>query len=354
MQVELIADKQRWEDFIGNSRYKSFLQSWAWGEFQSDGLGKKIYRLVLMDKGKIVGLILAIEELTRFGKFIYIPRGGIFNWEDITAGQLAQLLKIVKDYFSDKGYMFLRMDPAFPLLTGNAGIVDKTFANAGFTDSVKPTQVERAWVIDIAHNTEEELLAWMNENGLRKRVRKYFSKAERKGVTIHSAIGEEGFKIFIELQKELTQRKNITTASADYFEKQFKYLVPEVLQLWYADFEGKVVATALLGMYGDEVSYLHGASSYDTKDTGASYYLHWRAMNYAREMGMKRYNMWGVVKEADFQAGHPGYGYSSFKRGFGGKIEEYIRSKEFAYRRFPTLLYRLQERYRLLKLKGTY
>lgn len=350
MEFIAVGNKEEWGGFLLDSEYCSFLQSWEWGEFQSKGLGKKVHRLRLVDGNKPLWQFLAIEEPSRFGRYLYIPRGGAFDWDSSNGEVMSVAIESLKSHFQESGYVFIRLDPA--ILASND--MSSIFRKKGFKESVRTAQVERAWMIDLDHADSEHLLNWLENNGLRSKVRKYFGRAERKGVQVSTMSGSEGFDLFIRLQKELASRKGIVMASEDYYRKQFEYLVPHVMQFWYATLDGKVVATALIGAYGDELSYLHGASSPDTKDTGASYYLHWELMKYGLENGYKKYNMWGVVSDEDFKPGHPGYGYSFFKRGFGGQLVSYQKPWEFCYKPLQYKMYRMQERYRLQRLKGTY
>ena len=50
--------------------------------------------------------------------------------------------------------------------------------------------------------------------------------------------------------------------------------------------------------------------------------LHVEAMRDARERGIKRYNLWGIVGEDE--KNHRFYGVSFFKRGFGGDELKYL------------------------------
>ena len=44
---------------------------------------------------------------------------------------------------------------------------------------------------------------------------------------------------------------------------------------------------------------------------------------------MSYYNFWGVVKYKHFYPGHPLYGFSLFKRGFGGDTFSYVHAKDY-------------------------
>lgn len=44
-----------------------------------------------------------------------------------------------------------------------------------------------------------------------------------------------------------------------------------------------------------------------------------------------RFNNWGVLPENKYKPGIPGYGYSQYKRGFGGYLEQIERTYEYVY-----------------------
>lgn len=343
LTIQNIDDQGTWDGFLQKHPYDYFLQTWAWGEFQNRGLGKKIYRLGLFAGSHLQGVCLALEEVSRFGRFIYCPRGPIVDWNQPDLASAA--LPALKDYFASRNYLHLRLDPEVE--QDNLEIL-QIFQQHRFFPAVKAIQVERAWVLDLEHKTEQELLS-----GMRKNTRYYIKRGQKSGLTIEFSSSSEKIYEFTELLKQTAQRKGFLLFDTTYLHRQFQHLAPAgILRLVTAKFQGTTLAMALVAYYGREASYLHAASAVDSRKLEPSYYLQWEAIREAKRLGLKQYNFWGVVSEDKYHPKHPGYGYSNFKRGFGGRLKIYLRPQDFVYQPLRYQMLKLQEWYRAKRDKG--
>jgi peptidoglycan pentaglycine glycine transferase (the first glycine) len=333
MRVEEIQKKEIWENFPN----KIFLQNWEWGEFEKKGLGKKIWRLGFKKNEKLFAICLCIEEVGRFGKFIYCPRGPILNWEN--KEERVEILKCLTDFFREKGYVFLRIDPA---VTEEFEV----FKKLNFKDAASFIQVRRAWMLDIKGKTDEELML-----GMRKNTRYSLKKAIRSGIQVKISEEEKDFEIFADLLQDLAKEKGFASVPSSYLKKQFEFMKRD-FKFFCAKKNNEVIAGGWFSFFGDESSYLHGASSKEVGDSQAPYLIQWEAIKYAREKGFKRHNFWGVVEDKNYHPKYPGFGYSNFKKGFGGYLEEYIKTKDFVYNVVKYQPFRLNEWYRRVRYKG--
>ncbi len=333
MKVEEIQKKEIWEEFSNNF----FLQNWDWGIFEEEGLGKKIYRLGFRKNEKLVGICLCIEEIGRFGKFIYCPRGPVLNWED--ENLRVEILESLTEFFKGKGHVFLRIDPA---VTEEFEVFEKL----KFKNAVSFVQVRRAWMLDVHGKTDEELML-----GMRKNARYSLKKAMKSGVSVSISENEKEFEFFVDLLQDLAKQKGFASVSKKYLMRQFEFLKKD-FRFFCAKKENKILVGGWFAFFGNESSYLHGASSKDVGDTQAPYLIQWEAIKYAREMGLKRHNFWGVVEDKNYNPNYPGFGYSNFKKGFGGYLEEYIKTKDFVYNMVKYQPIRFNEWYRKVRYKG--
>ncbi len=340
LQIREISDPQTWSTLLENHPYNYFLQSWAWGKFQKEGLGKKVFRLGFFQNDTLVGVCLAIEEISRFGGFVYAPRGPVINWADKSLRQ--QVLSELARYFLNQNYLHLRLDP--PVLLEQKETIED-FQSAKFRQAVKSVQVERCWVLDLVGANEEELI-----KNMRKNTRYYIKKGEKAGLKVTFSDNLADIFDFTKMLEQMSTRKGFNSISSEYLHKQFQFLAPSGIQkLVKVDFEGKTLGMSLMSYYGEEASYLHAATTEDIQKLEPSYYLQWESIRYAKQLGLKRYNFWGVLSEKDYQKGHPRYGYSNFKRGFGGRMEEYMRTQDYVYKPLFYQLFRAQEWYRKQK-----
>ena len=82
----------------------------------------------------------------------------------------------------------------------------------------------------------------------------------------------------------------------------------------------------MLLTFGEEAYYLYGASAREGDNLYASYLVQYEALSVAREMGARRYDMWGIP--CDPREDHPLWGVFQFKKKFGGHEERYAGAHE--------------------------
>ncbi len=343
IEIEKIEDINVWNEFLNRFENRYFQQSWEWGEFYKSQ-NRRIERVGIYFDKVLVGVSLLIEEDSRFGKLVYSPRGPIMDWSNVSlrGPVMEQLVEHVKASFNP---IFLRVDPA---AVDSEGMIEKECLRIGFHNSVGFWQVERAWVLEIAGRSDEDLL-----KGMRKNTRYYINKAVREGIEIIRSEDIKDVEQLALMLEDLSSKKGFSPMPKEYLINQFKMLGGKngFLRLYKAVKDGKTLATAIIAFYGHEASYLHGASK-DLGNTQAPYLLQWQAIRDARESGLSRYNFWGVVKDENYHPNHPGFGYSNFKRGFGGFVEQYIHTKDYIYKPIQYWLFKTQERYRQWRFKG--
>jgi len=289
-----------------NFMQKDFLQSDEWMEFQ-ESVGRKTFHV--SDENFWANIVE--HKLPIVGKYFYIPRGPIFqNQNDNLKCKifLNNLIKLARE--NNMGW--IRIDAASEKILE----IIKNFAGAGLA----PVQIMKAphdmqpreiFVIDIS-KSEEELLAEM------KAKTRYNIKLSQKHNVSVKAISNFQFPIsneiknqddknfkfhideFIKLVKITSQRNKITAHSDDYYRKMLETVSPEILKLYVAEYQGKVIAANLMIFYGNTCVYLHGASDDEYRNAMAPYLLQWQAIKDAKEVGCTKYDM-GGVKISNFQ-----------------------------------------------------
>ncbi len=334
MQVKEITNKAMWEDFSLGASPNNFLQSWNWGEFNSQ-IGKTIVRLGVFQDDKLIAIALVIVQPTSLGSYLYIPRGPIANHfgENTLKELLVELQNIAKKY----NCIFIKIEPSLEETPEN----NQIFAKQGFSRAVTFTQVEDAWLLDLA-KTEEELLADM-----RKTTRYLIRNEPKQGVSVEISAATDDAEKFVEMLFSTSERKGFVNHNREYYLKQFEILSKDnEMRIFKAKKDGEILAMAMISFYGKIASYLHGASQ--KTDQSVGYSLQWAAILEAKKRGLKYYNFWGVVKDKNFKPGHPWYGFSLFKRGFGGSKYSYLRAQDLPLSP-KYYIYRLAEKARRAK-----
>jgi len=325
-------------------RYSTFFQTWEWGEFQLSR-GCRIHRFGVHNAAKtLVATVLLVEELDRFGKILYAPRGPVTDYTDHAQAKAILKLLATEARKLVPQAVCLRLDP--PILHNAKETA--VFTQTGFRAAGKFTQVERSWMADL-QPTAEAQLEWQKSHGLRSNIPRYLRRAERAGVTVRVSDKPADLEIFLKMITGLDSRKNgIGLHPLDYYRQQFAALAPAGFErVFICEKDGEALASAMITVYGSEASYLWGASTDQQRDLRGPHFMHFQIMRYAFEHGCDRYNFWGVVKDENHHPGYNGYGFSEFKRSFGGYVELYQRTQDYVYRALPYRLVALNDRRRL-------
>src|SRR3989338_8328575 len=96
------------------------------------------------------------------------------------------------------------------------------------------------------------------------------------------------------------------------------------VKLYFAEFKGKPISTALISFFGDTATYLHGGSSNQERNVMAPYLMHWHIIKLAKAQGQKYYDFHGISEDK-----WPGV--TRFKKGFGGYELNYPGTFDLAY-----------------------
>ncbi|MBI5071795.1 peptidoglycan bridge formation glycyltransferase FemA/FemB family protein [Candidatus Falkowbacteria bacterium] len=155
--------------------------------------------------------------------------------------------------------------------------------------------------------SEDELLAAMHE-----KTRYNIRLAEKKNLALKTGTVDDFWK----LMEETTKRDEFRAHPKKYYEKMFEKLADGEKNKMRGElkivYQGIApLAAAIIGYFGDTVTYLHGASSYEYRNLMAPYLLHWEIIKEAKKLGYKFYDFWGIDEKK-----WPGV--TRFKKGFGG------------------------------------
>ena len=302
IQVKEINEKSQWEEFNLSCSDPTFLQSWAWGDFQKS-LNRKIFRLGVFEKENLVGISLLVEETGKLGSFLYCPGGPVLKKWDKNA--LEKWLEFVANLAKNNGSVFLRIEPR------NYKESDKKTLNyLGFTDAPQYYQPQCSAVLDLSYD-EGKLLSNMSDS-----TRYNIGSAQRKGVKIREGkVNEIG--VFEDFLHETARRKAFTLPiDREYHKKQFEVLEKEgLMKLFIAEHGGQPLAASLVLFYAGTAYYLHAATSSEKVKLRATYPLLWRVIVEGSKRNLKKFDFWGVAENDD--PSHPWAGVTNFKLSFG-------------------------------------
>lgn len=328
MKVRILKEEEfgRWDDFVREQEGGCLQQLSVWGKFWGRG---KFFVVGVFEGEVLVGGCLVVKRSLPLGLcWFYGSRGPIVREEikDKREKMVGVLREFLGGVAGRERAVFLRIDPGV--------LKEEEFLAEGFKFIVEGFYPQTTLMVDLSLS-EEEILAGMKQKG-RYNVR----LAEKKGVVVRrddSAVGE-----FYRLLLETTERDGFAAHDRAYYERMVKDL-GENAGLYVAEFEGEVLAAAIVTFYGEVATYYYGVSGNRHRELMAPYLLHFEIMREAKAKGFKVYDLFGIAP-LGAEEGHSWEGVTRFKRQFGGVEVEYGRPQEFGFKRFWYWVYRVWKR----------
>ena len=282
-------------------------QSKEWEAFQHD-LGQKTFS----ETGNGYSF-LAILKTTPVGNYLYLPYGPVADNATHFKSALSKLEKLAKENHA----IFIRIEPQNP-----------NFTKYLPKRTVKSKDLNPAHTLIIDLNREEDEIL----KSVPRRTRGYFNTYSKKGLSVEASQNPDDIKYLVDLQKTLAKAKNINVFSESYLKKQLSqpfsslYLVkytPTPDQENHSTFPTPVViATVLVFDDADTRYYIQAAQDKDYTKLAAPSIVVCQMLLDARKKGLKYFDFWGIAPE-DAPKTHPWYGFTKFKKSFGGEEVRY-------------------------------
>ncbi len=325
---------------------KDFLQSEQWRKFQ-EAVGRKTFEITssalrapspYKGEGDFYFYAGIIEHsLPIVGKYFYVPRGPVICHPGFISGSKEEILKQVQhdmekliDLAKKEKVGWIRIEPE------NEKILNliKNNTKNKITKAPHDMQPKETLIVDIS-KSEEELLA-----GMKSKTRYNIKLAEKKGIKVFNNCHPElvsgsnsDLEIpkqvrhdkdfyteeFLRLTKVMSERQGIKTHSDEYYRKMFEIIPENIIKLYVAEYDEKIIAANIVVFYEDTAYYLHGASDDKYKNLMAPHLLQWRQIQDAREAGCKKYDFCGV--KVNNKKGRSWEGVTRFKLGFSPNTE---------------------------------
>lgn len=329
--IQEITRKEIWNEFLDQARPHTFLQSWNWGEF-NEKMGSKVWRFGIFEGKTMLATALVLKIQARRGAFLFVPHGPIIATihpegadddprlrGENCHGELVESMTIhLSSLAKSEHCAFLRISPLLLDTPEHRRIFkDLKFRNA----PIHMMHPELAWILDVTPS-EDELLAAM-----RKQTRYDTRKAQKDGVEILTSSNPDDLEMFWSVYEATGKRQQFTTFSKTYLKTELEtFLKDDRARLFFANYQGDTVSTALIVFSKNSAFYHHGASIHKYPKLTPSHLLQWEVIREAKRRGCHYYNFWGIVPE-DLK-NHPWAGLSLFKRGFGGFAEAYVHAQD--------------------------
>jgi lipid II:glycine glycyltransferase (peptidoglycan interpeptide bridge formation enzyme) len=302
-------DKFIWK----NSPCGGFLQSEQWKIFQ-ESVGIKTYNI----SGENFWSNILVYCLPIVGKYFYIPRGPVveisnFKFQN-SNDEIFKQMQLIVDLAKKEKVGWIRIDNKIDNLENL--IKENDFSLVKSPHDMQPKQL---FIMDIT-KSEEDLLAQM-----KPKTRYNIRLAIKKGVQIEiieNLNDKNKIEKFLNLIEKTESRKGVSFHPREYYRKMLKNISSSNLKLYIAVYKKRIVAGALLVIYGKVATYLHGASDGRDKNVMAPFLLQWQMIKEAKQVGCESYDFGGVsMGNSDSEIEKKWKGITTFKQGFSKSLQ---------------------------------
>jgi len=317
-----------------NSSCGGFLQSNIWKVFQ-ESTDIKTFNVSNEDFWSNV----LIYKLPFMGRYFYIPRGPIIG-KNIQEGELnsaiGDLIKLAKI----NKVAWIRIDNFNEKI--KKSLTNKKNKIVKAPHDMQPKQL---FIIDI-DKSEGDILSQM-----KPKTRYNIKLAERKGVQIEAIDNllnnKKKIEYFFDLIEQTGNRKGINFHPKEYYQKMMNNIPKNNLKLYLAIYKEKIIAGALLIIYGEVAIYLHGASDDRDRNVMAPFLLQWEMIKEAKKRGVLKYDFGGVSMGEDNKKRKQKWaGVTRFKQGFSknNQLVEFSGSYDIIINPIKYWSYRLAQK----------
>lgn len=323
MKLQEITNKDEWENFIGLCADKTFLQSWNWGEYNTES-GQKVWRLGIYGTDNLIAVCMVVKVSAKRGTFLFIPHGPVVLGSLQTRDKV-EIMQIILQYLlniaKEENASFIRVSPLFERTEENENI----FWELGFRNApMHASAYEATWRLDLLPINEDLV------HSMRKTTRYLIKKAsENKDITIEITADPKYIETYQKLNKAVSKRQNFVPFSDKAIQKEFEIFHKdnEVVFL-FGKYKGEVVAGAMIIFWSGIAFYHQAASLGKFSKFSIPYLLQWEAIKEAEKKGCAVYDFWGFT-DPEKHPHHPWAGPTLFKMGFGGYKKEFVQTQDF-------------------------
>lgn len=319
-----VNDKKDWNKFVKDNHpaVGAFLGTWEWGDFQ-EKLGWKTGRFLVRESDKTAAVFTIVRYPSALGlHHVYMHRGPIISKEYVK-DEIAdfEILRAIQRWAKTnlKSAMFLRMEPS--LLS-----ISDDIEKYGFHRPSYYVQPRYNAAVSLTPS-EDEIFADFHPS-----TRSNLRRSPKRGATVEmkKSLTDKDFDQFYSMIESTSKRNHGKNAypNMNYLRTLFSKIPildpdeeydPVSLHsgIFWGYQNGEPAAAHFVIFFGDTATYLFGASFADKLNSKIETYLHWTAMQEAKGIGMRYYDLGGVDDQI-----WPSL--TDFKRQFRGEEIEYI------------------------------
>lgn len=330
-----------------------FLQSPTWEAYEQLE-GNQTFRLKGQDYEA-----MAVLKSTPVGNYLFCPYGPSV---DSDSG-LKHAIDALKSLAREQKAFFIRIEPTL----STAKITDLGLKKSHDLDPA------HTWMLDL-DASEDELLGNMESRKVR-----YWRNSSKKGISLRQSTNPDDITILSRLLEQLGDKDNFIPQNENHLRNQLK---SGFATLYIAEIDSeptenksenksevkddkseatrkkleakttnsettnekieikeakKPIAAALIYDYGDTRFYAHAAADGEYRKLVPGTVILIQMILDAKNSGKKHYDFWGMTTSNDPK--HPWYGFTQYKKSFGGYQVDYAGTWDLPLNKAKYLLY---------------
>ena len=332
------------EQKIYNEAANHPLQTWEWGDFRKD-TGVMFERVARFEGKKLAKTFqITFHKVPHLSNTVgYFPKG-----EKMDEVDLATLRELGKRHKA----IFIKMEPDISTPPKKSEDIHeyRDFLLKNGCKVGRSQFTPHSFILDLT-KSEEDLLKHM-----KSKTRYNIRIAQKNGVEITEDSTEQGLEDYLRLLKETTSRQKFYAHTEQYQRKMWKHMsVKGKARIMKATYQGQVLTAWVIFVHNDTLYYPYGASSRDHKKVMASNLLMWEVIRFGKEMGLKKFDMWGSLGP-DPDINDPWFGFHRFKAGYGGDLAEFVGTYDLVLDETKYKLFKFMDkwRWRYLRFRKTF
>jgi len=308
MSVRFATSKEisHWDEHIlRNPDGGNVFSSYEYAEQKETG-GYK-HRFVMVND---LAVTVLEKNTPPLGKLWYLPKGPNVT----TCKALFDTLKLLQPFAKKRGVFAVRIE------TELARSQQSSLTRHGLKKATPIIPNPSTITLDISPSLDDILMS------LPQKGRHAIRRAERDGVTAKLVPAtDENCQIMYKLLAETAEGQFGIRAYTYYKTFWQRFEKASLGQLFFAYFEDEVVAGAYAMTYGTKSTYKDGASIRKRTAYGASHFLQWTVISWAKSQGALIHDFCGAPPSDEIaNKEHPHYGIGQFKTAFNKTVTDYI------------------------------
>jgi GNAT acetyltransferase-like protein len=315
-------DKDEWHEIIQRFDDACIHQTWSFGAARWGQ--NNLSHLVLKRNGEIIAAAqVALSRLPVIGMGIaHIKFGPMWQLRgrEKDLETYCQIICALREEYAERRGLLLRLKPWEA--EGNDAEM-RSLREACGLQWQRHLPHYRTFILDMSY-TATELY-----KGLKPKWRYTLRRAQKQELEIRQIQGKEAVDIFMGLYAEMRDRKRFFDVSEINILRDFYTDLPDQLkpQILIGQLRDNPVAGLVISLIGKTAFCLFAATGEKGLESGASYVLQWRAVNWLKEQGCRWYDLVGA--HSDRGSAGQSEGIHRFKAGLKGRYGREVHMGDF-------------------------